>query len=415
MNCYKKILFSIVIFMSACVRVHSMPTLEQVVAHVLYDPLLVVILMVKNEETVINATLEPYIKAGINDFLIFDTGSTDKTITTVEQYLAEQKVKNAYVMQEPFIDFATSRNRALELAEERFPHAAFFLFIDAEWYMINVEGLIDFCKAHLYDYTPSYVIQVRMAWAGRSSNAFRLSRADSRARFFGVVHEVLLPQSGKKVPNDIYFEYKPAENGSKTTQQRWLRDRDLLLKKFTETSDDSRTAFYLAQTYECLGELHNAYTIYRYRSQLPGWDEENYETFYRLGRITNVLSKTDENFTWDMAFNYFCTAFKIRPHRAEPLIEIAEHYWPDNIPLCFLFAKRALDLPYPENETLFVNNIIYDYCRYEVISKSAWTVGEYELGEYATREALKVYPDFPHLRRNLECYLQKNAEIAGNG
>ncbi len=150
--------------------------------------------------------------------------------------------------------------------------------------------------------------------------------------------------------------------------------------------------------------------MYRVRSVLPGWDEENYETFYRLGRIANRLSKIDENFTWDMAFNHYCTAYKMRSHRAEPLIAIAEHYWPENIPLCFLFAKRALDLPFPKNEVLFVNNLIYNYCRYEVISKSAWTVGEYELGEYATKEALKAYPNAPHLLRNLECYQQKKLE-----
>ena len=358
---------------------------------------------------VINATLEPYIKAGIDSYLIFDTGSTDNTVQTVKQYLAEQEVKNAYIMEEPFVNFAVSRNRAFELAEEKFPNAGFFLVIDAEWYMTNVEGLIDFCKSHCDDTTPSY--SIRITWPGNDCYTYRLSKACSKARFFGPVHEVLLPTSGEKTPPDIYFEYKPAETGRKSTRARWIRDCDILLKSFHENPQDSRTVFYLAQTYECLNDLHNAYIFYKIRSYQPGWDEENYETFFRLGRVAHALSKTDENFTWNMAFDYFCTAFKMRPHRAEPLIAIAEHYWPDNIPLCFLFAKRALDLPYPENEILFVNNDIYNYCRYEVISKSAWTVGEYELGEYATREALKVHPDFPHLQRNLECYAQKNAEI----
>jgi len=33
-----------------------------------YDPLLVVVLMVKNEETVMRATLQPYVDAGINSY-----------------------------------------------------------------------------------------------------------------------------------------------------------------------------------------------------------------------------------------------------------------------------------------------------------------------------------------------------------
>lgn len=413
MNYHKKFLLSIVIYISAYMPAYNIVAEEHGVectcAH--YNPLLVVIIMVKNEENVINATLEPYIKAGIDSYLVLDTGSEDKTIQVVEDYFAENMIRNAYIMQEPFVDFATSRNRALKLAEEKFPDAAFFLMIDAEWYMTNVEGLLDFCTVHTHDQTPTYAI--RITWPGNDFYTYRLSKASHKARFFGAVHEVLLPQGYQKVPSDIYCEFLPSQDGRKNSQARWVRDRDLLLKEFAKNPSDPRTAFYLAQTYECLGELHNAYNIYLYRSKLPGWDEENYETFYRLGRVAEALSKTDENFTWNMAFDYFCTAFRLRPGRAEPLIYIAEHYWPDNIPLSFLFAKHSLDLAYPEDDVfLFVNNIIYNYGRYEIISKTAWTVGEYELGEYATREALKAYPNVPHLQRNLECYVQKNAERA---
>ena len=89
------------------------------------DPF-VVVLMVKNEETVINKTLEPFVKEGLNSFLIFDTGSTDKTIETVENYFKNNNVKNRHIFQEPFVDFSTSRNRALDLAEQMFPQAKFF-------------------------------------------------------------------------------------------------------------------------------------------------------------------------------------------------------------------------------------------------------------------------------------------------
>jgi len=59
---------------------------EQVQNDLKNDPLLVVVLMVKNEEDVINATIEPFIKAGIDSYFIFDTGSTDKTVETVKKF-----------------------------------------------------------------------------------------------------------------------------------------------------------------------------------------------------------------------------------------------------------------------------------------------------------------------------------------
>jgi hypothetical protein len=44
------------------------------------DPLLVAVLMIKNEEPVMQMTLQPLVDAGITDFFIYDTGSTDQTI-----------------------------------------------------------------------------------------------------------------------------------------------------------------------------------------------------------------------------------------------------------------------------------------------------------------------------------------------
>src|SRR3546814_6686783 len=77
--------------------------------------------MVKDEEQVIAPTLQPFVEAGIDSYLIFDTGFTDKTIEATQNYFAEHNVTNGHIFQEPFIDFATSRNRALDLAEEHVP------------------------------------------------------------------------------------------------------------------------------------------------------------------------------------------------------------------------------------------------------------------------------------------------------
>jgi len=376
------------------------PNLDEVT----YNPLLVVTLMIKNEEKVINATLEPFIKAGIKDYFIFDTGSTDNTINVVKDYFNQNNVKNGHIAQEPFIDFSTSRNRALDLTEEKFPNAAFILMIDAEWYAHNVEGLLDFCKKEASNLTrKAYLIRV-ISYPTDFYHC-RLIRKGSNSRFMGVVHEVIPISSNDRLPKDIYLEYKPTSRGIEATQKRWVRDRELLLKDHNKNPENSRTTFYLAQTFEGLNDLHNAYKYYELRSHQPGWDEENYETFYRLARVSDSLSKIDEKFTWQMAMDYYLKAYQLRPHRAEPLIKIAEHYWPENIPTCFLFAKMTKDLPYPQNEVLFVDKQIYDYTRHEILSKSAWHAGEYSIGKDATMNAIKAA--VPHLYHNLMCYLEK--------
>lgn len=366
-----------------------------------YDPLLVVVIMIKNEESVIQPTLETYAKDGIDSFFIFDTGSTDNTIAKVQEFFDNQKIKNGYILQEPFVDFATSRNRALELAGQQFPNAAFLLMPDAEWYMQNTKGLVDFCKAHINNIDQkTYLIRI----AGTEIDFYtpRLIRANAGVKFVGAVHEVPNQAGDIKLDSSIYFNLNVGRFGYEKSKKRWERDCEILLREFEKDPNAPRTTFYLAQTYECLGDLKNAYKYYEIRSKQPGWHEENYETFYRLGRITDYLSRVDKNYSWHMSFDYYSMASKLMPHRAEPLIKMAEHYWPNNIPLCFALARRTLDLKYPKNDTLFVDKEVYDYTRYDVLSKSAWHVGEHDIGEEATLNAIKS--KIPHLYNNLMCY-----------
>ena len=112
---------------------------------------LVISLMVKNEETVICQTLQPFIDEGIQHFLIYDTGSIDNTVSIVRDYFDKNNVKNAIIIQDNFINFSESRNICLELVKSKFPLIPLTLMIDSEWYIHNVKGLLDFCKEILND------------------------------------------------------------------------------------------------------------------------------------------------------------------------------------------------------------------------------------------------------------------------
>lgn len=375
--------------------------------------LITIVLMVKNEEAVITQTLEPFVDAGISSFFIFDTGSTDNTIPTAEHFFKTHAIDHYAIAQEPFIDFATSRNRALDIADERFPNAAFFVMPDAEWYMNNIKGLIDFCIKHRDDTTPCYLMRIQ-----NERNYFtvpRLIRARSNARFLLAVHEGIPVHPSARVPNDINFKLGASRQGIEKSRKRWERDLVILLKEHEKDPHGSRTTFYLAQTYDCLGDAHNAYHYYKLRSEQSTFLEEDFETYYRLGKVTERLSASDPDFTWHMAFDYYSKAHDILPHRAEPLVCLAEHYWQDgaaplNIALCFLFAKRACELEFPENDLLFVDPWVYDFKRYELVSKSAWHVGDFKNGEIATRNALKKQ-EMPHLLKNLAAYVDRRMQL----
>ena len=364
------------------------------------DPLLVIVLMVKNEEHVIQQTLEPYVQAGVDAYLIYDTGSDDATMEVAHNYLNDSGITNFFIRQEPFIDFATSRNKALSSVQELFPYARFMLMPDAEWYMHNVEGLIQFCKDYADAGDPLYLIRIM----NHRTDFYtpRLMRCGTNMHFVGVVHEVPNYITNTMAPRDIFFWWNASDKGIEKTRARWKRDVELLLREYEEDPSNSRTVFYLAQTYDCLDDLDNARLWYEKRVALMGWGEENFVACYRLAQVYDRLDH------WDLALCYYLKSYAMRPCRAEPLVKLAEHYWKmQEHALCFLFSRQACDIPYPEQELLSVDKNLYLFQRYDLLGIAAWYMHEYALGEQAVRQALVAWPDAPHLLRNLALYIER--------
>ena len=98
----------------------------------------------------------------------------------------------------------------------------------------------------------------------------------------------------------------------------------------------------------------------------------------------------------------------MRPHRAEPLIKIAQHYLNENNhAMCYLFARRACELAYPTQDVLPYDKFLYDFDRHEILSRCCWYVSEYEVGEEAAKKAIEARPNATHLYRNLSFYWER--------
>ena len=297
-------------------------------SHVRKAPLIAIALMVKNEEVSIQATLYSMFKAGIHDFFILDTGSTDKTIDIALAFFKRHRL-NGYLQQEAFIDFSTSRNRTLELAKQHFSDIPFLLMPDAEWFLRNGHELLSFCEQEQHQDTPLYSLSIKMNTM--EFTTARLFRTKSSVQFRGVVHEV--PDTGApfKVPEPVYFEVSATSKGVEKSKKRWQQDLVMLSQEYEANPTDPRNTFYLAQTYHCLNDVENAFRFYQYRSELQGWDEENFITFIRLGSLATQIQHENKLLAWATAMDYYLKAHALRPLRIEPLIEIADYYWPDNI------------------------------------------------------------------------------------
>lgn len=377
----------------------------QEISHKQVNPLLLPVIMVKNEESVIAKTLQPFVDAGIKDFFVFDTGSTDDTVNVTKQFFKKNNL-NGVIAQEPFIDFCTSRNRALKLAEQAFPNAAFMIMPDAEWYLKNAHILLDFCQKHVNDNFDLYGVRII-----NSSNLDylnqRLFKCGKNGHFQGAVHEYSMGYEGPTVPLEVYFEWAPTPQGVEKSRGRWMRDRDILIREHNKDPQDPRTVFYLAQTYECLGDQENARLWYEKRTEMFGFDEERYVAHCRLARIYEALGN------WPRALELDLKAYSERPHRAESLIHIALHYYTDNKhPLCYLFSRHAAEMPYPSQDILFIEKNLYDFTRYDLLGVGAWHMGDLTRGRNAVLQALQARPYDPHLLRNLVLFQTRQKETS---
>jgi len=377
-----------------------------------HEFLLTVVIMVKNEADNIIPTLKPFVDAGVASFLVYDTGSTDGTQDLIREYFKDCAIEHAYIVEEPFVDFATSRNRALDLAEQIFVHNTFLVMLDAEWYTYNVNELMRFCELHKNYISPNctgscYLMRLFSLADSINNYTPRLIRQGYNVRYVGVVHESIPNRASGIVPDSVYFEYRPQQCGQDKTKARLVRDYALLKKHLDDNPTDMRTMFYLAQTCQFMNEWEEAIFYYQKRLDRGALCEEKYLAAYRIGcAIEHILAEGSiTQYRWEDAFNYYLIAHTMLPCRAEPLFRIACHYIRQNQhAVAYLFAIRAAELPYPSNHSLFVENKIYNYLRYDILGQSALYAEEYAIGKAAVLKAMEVDPESEHLLHNLSVY-----------
>jgi hypothetical protein len=138
---------------------------------------------------------------------------------------------------------------------------------------------------------------------------------------------------------------------------------------------------------------------------MGGWAEEVYYSIYRV-----AIAKALQNKPWPEVQQTFLDAYNYRPTRAEPLYHIAQVYRQKfNMPvLAYMFAKAAMDIPFPEQDILFVPDIVYNFGILDEISATAFYAGHPMVGYIATEKLLKsgkIPPDeLPRIQKNFEQY-----------
>eukprot|EP00698_Gefionella_okellyi_P016548 TRINITY_DN4740_c0_g1_i2.p1 TRINITY_DN4740_c0_g1~~TRINITY_DN4740_c0_g1_i2.p1 ORF type:complete len:257 (-),score=55.22 TRINITY_DN4740_c0_g1_i2:50-820(-) len=191
------------------------------------DSLLCLVMIVKNEGDNIQRVLLSA-KDFIDYYVILDTGSTDDTVAIINQTMEGVP---GFVAQEPFVDFATSRNRVIDIANLS---AVYILMMSGSEYLHNGDSLRFYLNLQRNNPNLSG-FRIPISTGSDAYESVRIHRADSAWRYAGRTHEVMLHPLGtdSELMEDCNalieheFDNSPLERAKKL--YRWKLDKEILL------------------------------------------------------------------------------------------------------------------------------------------------------------------------------------------
>lgn len=290
------------------------------------------VMVVKDEALGITRTLNSCLGL-IDRFDILDTGSTDGTPWTIWAWSEAHGIPGL-VHPGTFEDYSQARNLALDLAGMQ----EWALLLSGDEVVSSSNGLRDFL-----DKSPNAEHQATVQYPPWEFPHVRLVRPYRCGRYVRRTHEVLIPKDLGPRTSLIIRGGRAGED----RRPKWERDLELLALDWQE-HHDPRTAFYQAQTLECLGRTPEAIEAYRFRASLDeGSPDEQWESILRAGRLSETRSWLE-------------LARDVRPHRAEPWYYLAQWFRQrDALIPALECAEQAATLPYPATDTGFIDASIY--------------------------------------------------------
>jgi glycosyltransferase involved in cell wall biosynthesis len=301
-------------------------------------------MIVRNEAHIVSEVLDS-VAPHIASWVVVDTGSGDGTQGVIRDHMAALGIPGELYERE-WRNAGHNRTEALHLAQGR---GDYILTIDADDLLV---GAPDF-RGLTADV---YWLRVR---DGQSYWRRHLFRDGVSCHFDGVVHDYSVCSDGlveERVQGDYYVASRRL-GATGLDPLKYARDRDLLLAEVERNPGDTRSVFYLAQSYFDLGDYANARLWYARRVEMGGWAEEVYYSHFRVAEAMLQLG-----LPWSEVQDAYLRAWEFRPTRAEPLYAIARQYRiQERYKLGYLFAERAAQIPMPEHEALFVADEVYTW------------------------------------------------------
>ena len=338
-------------------------------------PTITLCMIVKNETHVILRCLESVYKY-IDRYDITDTGSTDGTQDMIRDFFAKKGIPGEIYQSDwkGFGDHAGKIGSRTEAFQNAKGKADYAWVIDAD---DSLSG--DLILPHGTD-VDAYTLQfTRGEFSWWRTQIFKNNRD---WRYVGVLHEYPdsdpKPYRIEKLHGNYFIDARTegARNIGVSPIEKYSKDAEALEKAIGEDPTNVRYQFYLAQSYFDSQQWEKALNAYKRRSEMGGWEEEIFFSLYRV-----AICKVFLQHPWSEIYDAFMMSYEARPTRAEPLYQLARLHRMHNRPkAAYIYARMALEIPRPVEDTLFIEEIPYSWGNLDELGAVAHTVGKFHLG-----------------------------------
>jgi hypothetical protein len=350
-------------------------------------------MIVKDEEHIIEKCLLS-VAPLVDYFVICDTGSTDNTIDTIKNTARNIGLEGEVIRHE-WVNFAYNRTLSLQIGRSK---ADYLLVIDAdETLQINNNVLEKLDK-------DAYNIETILG----PIRFNRLQLLSTRLNWYyeGVVHEYPIAKGITSIGKIAGLYNISTVQGSRSRNpNKYLDDAKLLEKSVLDDKYNSRSVFYLAQSYRDAKCYRQARDNYIKRLAMKGFDEELIVCYNQIGFCNKMLGEP--------YLDYYLEGYNRFPHRLECLYEYIHLLKiSGNSKQALEIGSKGATIPYPINDNLFILKDIYDFlfrvelancCINEKMFKEAIILLKYtlEYGDVPIKHRQDIYVKIIELCDNL--------------
>lgn len=341
-------------------------------------------MIVKDESPVIIRCLETLV-GFIDSYVIVDTGSSDGTQQLIKDFMDSKDIPGE-VYNRPWVNFEKNRNEALDLAYKE-NVSDYIFFIDAdEMFHCNKLQIVKEAIGHELDY---YLIEKHFGGMRYALPALIKKTSLLKWSWKGVVHEALTPidtpefsrndaKVGQLALCNISARHgEGIRSRGKTLEEKFLADAKVLEDELEKNPEDTRSRFYLAQSYRDAGKPDLAINSYEIRSKMGGWNEEVYYSYFQIGCLLLSKDKYSEAVTKMLK----ACATK-RDRSLEPLYHLLKYCRKNKMfEEANLWGNMALAfLEKPKRDILFVPHDVYAWGLLDEFAISLAESGSYVEG-----------------------------------